>query len=383
MSKPYKLPSGAWRIRYFDADGKRQSLRFETYDLARSELRRLEVATDETKALRARDPELAFTVAQAFARYKAQNKRQPGETQRRFGKRWHRLDQHYRDHIEPHLADVLLVDLTNRRIRDWLSILAETKCARPGAKGRTLSAATITGVVTSLASAVKANDVPFQAMLPKSMRVKKRTTRPRAFQTIEEVRAFLRAAGREPWFKVAAAIACYAGARAGEVASLAWASIGTETIDISRSWGGPLKARYENGEDAARTVPLDPDLAEILAAWRKLTNGGPNDLVVLVDGTRPLEEDRDTYLAKWTRRICKDAKVTPITFHELRASFATITADQGLPVTRLSALLGHSNVATTARYIRPESTHAAQDPRARIGGHGLATLQIDTSAILN
>lgn len=43
MSKPVKLPSGRWRIRYIDADGKRRSATFATFDLARSELRQFRV----------------------------------------------------------------------------------------------------------------------------------------------------------------------------------------------------------------------------------------------------------------------------------------------------------------------------------------------------
>ena len=47
---------------------------------------------------------------------------------------------------------------------------------------------------------------------------------------------------------------------------------------------------------------------------------------------------------------------------------ASVTADAGLPITKLSALLGHADAATTAIYIRPESSRAALDPRAILGG---------------
>lgn len=191
----------------------------------------------------------------------------------------------------------------------------------------------------------------------------------------EDVRAFLHTAGREPWFKVAAAIACHAGARLGEVASLRWKNVGKDTIAITTSWEGPLKHRYEDEDeaDAARIVPLDTELAAILAAWRKVTDGKDDAHVVLVDGVRPLREMFDD-MAQKTRSACKRAKVTSLTFHQLRASYATIAADQGLPVTRLSALMGHADVATTAIYIRPESSHAVTDPRARIGGHAAPML---------
>lgn len=371
MSKPVKLPSGRWRVRYIDADGKRQSATFATFDLARSELRRLEVGAEEMRARRERDPALAITVAQAYARHKATDKRAPGVTERRHARKWTRIDQHYRDHIEPHLATVLLADLTPSRMRAWIGVLAETKTGRPGEKneaGRTLSAATIRAVVVTLRQIAKACDVPLVVLLPGSVKQRPRRSRPRALQRVEDVRAML-AACTDPWFMVAAAIACYCGARLGEVASLRWRHVGEDTITLELSWGGPLKARFEDDEDAARVVPLDGELAAILAAWRKATHGGPDDHVVLVDGKRPLREDVDTDMARRTRRACVRAGVTPLSFHELRASYATLVADAGLPIGKLQALLGHADAATTAIYIRPESQHAATDPRARIGGH--------------
>src|SRR5262249_55405508 len=161
-------------------------------------------------------------------------------------------------------------------------------------------------------------------------------SRPRALQCVEDVRALLDAC-RDPWFKVAAAIACYCGARLGEVASLRWRHVGDETITIALSWEGPLKARYEDDEEGARVAPLDPELAAILKAWREVTDGGPNERVVLVNGKRPLREGYDDVAAK-TRSACKRAGLTPITFHSLRASYATLVADQGLPIAKLQAL---------------------------------------------
>lgn len=384
MAKPQKLPSGQWRIRYINADGKRVSATFATFDLSRSELRRLEVDADETRTRRKRDPALAMTVAQAYEHHKATD-RTAGGTGRRFDRKWKRIDQHWRDHIEPHLASVLLADLTPSRLKAWIGVLAETKTGRPGEKneaGRTLSAGSVRAVVVTLRQIAKACDVPLQVLLPGSMKQRARRSRPRAFQCIEDVRAFLRGC-RDPWFKVAAALACYAGARLGEVASIRWRHLGKvgnlATLTIAASWEGPLKARYETGDEAARVVPLHPELAALLAAWRKLTNGGDDDHVVLVDGKRPLCEATDTDMARRTRRACKRAAVTELAFHELRASYATIAANLGVPLALLQAALGHADIATTAIYVRPDSAHAALDPRLLLGG---AAAESET-AVLN
>ena len=369
MSKPRKLASGRWQIRWFDGAGTRQSRTFATHDLARTALRRLEVAAEEDSERRERLGAGALTVREAFAAFMARRKPDPGNTLRRFERRGRANQRTYDLHIEPHLGDVRLCDLTPRVLREWLDKLAVTRTARPGEKnetGSTLSASTIRHVLVTLRQLAKDNDAKIEIPQVNSLRQKRRKTRPRALQSIEDVRALLGVC-RDGWFRVACALACHVGARLGEIASLRWRHIGTETITIALSWEGPLKARYEDDEDAARVLPLGAELAAELTAWRAVTRGGPDDHVVLVDGVRPLRESYDDMAAK-TRSACKRAGLEPLTFHSLRATYATLTADAGLPITKLSALLGHADAATTAIYIRPESSRAAVDPRAILGG---------------
>lgn len=374
MAKPQKIKNSdgsiSWRIRFANADGKRVSRTFATFDLARSELRRLEVQADEDRVRRERLGGGAETVARAGAAFLASYRQRSEDTERRFKKRKAAHESAFRDHIEPHLGDVALCDLTPAVLRKWIEELAAKRTARRGEKngeGRTLSASRIRAVIVTLRQIAEANNIALVVPLGESFRQKRRTTRPRALQSVEDVHALL-ASCRDPWFKVAAAIACYCGARLGEVASLRWRHIGSDTVTLEISWEGPLKARYEDDEDdAARVVPLSPELAAILDAWRRVTGGGPDDHVVLVGGKRPLREGHDD-MAQKTRSACKRAGIRPLKFHELRASFATLTGDQGLPLTKLQALMGHADATTTAIYLRAESEHAALDPRAILGG---------------
>lgn len=387
MSAPQRLPSGRWRIRWVDANGERQSATFATKDLARTELRRLEVRTDEDKISRKRlGLAGVLTVAQAGERFLANRKRGPQDTERRFLSRGETYTDHFEMHIKPHIGHVKLCELTAEVLRDWIDKLVATKTHRRGEDNetaRTLSASTIRGIITTLRQIAKASNVKLDVMMPDSLRQKRRRHRPKALQCIEDVHALLRGCERVPWFKIAAAIACYAGARLGEIASLRWRHIGEQTITIALSWEGPLKARYEDDEDAARVVPLDPELAEVLKAWRAVTNGGADDHVVLVGGRRPLQEKSDD-MAALTRAACKRAGLAPLTFHSLRATYATIAASQNLPIGSLQALLGHADMKTTAVYIRPESTRAALDPRARIGGgHKMDTTPDRPAALPN
>src|SRR5690349_13826729 len=102
MSKPQKR-GDTWRIRWVDADGNRKSATFATFDLARSELRRLEVEVDEDKARRKRLGTGALTVTEAGERFLATMKREPYDTDRRFKKRKRAHRVAFDTHIKPHL----------------------------------------------------------------------------------------------------------------------------------------------------------------------------------------------------------------------------------------------------------------------------------------
>lgn len=387
MSKPQKLPSGKWRIRYVDADGKRISATFATFDLARTELRQLEVATDTKRAQRERLGCGAMTIGEAADSFLATYKPGPDDTPRRFKARKAAHERNLTMHIRPHLGPVKLCDLSPTIVKRWVEKLRETKTARPGEKnesGRTLSASMIRGIVTTLRVVSKSHDVPLVVSLAASLKQKRRRSRPRALQSIEDMRALVDAC-RLPWFRVAAALACYSGQRLGEIASLRWRHIGEHTITVAMSWEGPLKARYEDDEEAARIVPLDPELAKILEEWRAIRGGGPDDRIVMVagrDGLHPLRENHDDVAAR-TRAACKRAGLIPLTFHSLRASYATVASNNGLPVSMLQVVLGHQDMRTTAIYVRPESALAAMDPRARLSGHVLDTSAEPASSVLN
>lgn len=390
MAKPQKIKnsdgSTSYRIRWVNADGKQVGATFPKFDLAREELVLREAETLADRVRRSRNSAASMTVTEAWERFKAKRKQDSSDTERRFKARGYVLGMHYTKHIEPHLGGVKLCDLTTEVVGAWLDKLAETTTARPGEKNpdkRTLSASTIRSIATTMRQIAKANRVKVEIELGDSLKQKRKRSRPKAFQCIEDVRAFLGGC-RDPWFKVAAAISCFAGARLGEVASLRYRHVGERTITIASSWEGPLKHRYEEDDDegAARVVPLAPELAEIIAAWRKITNGQDDDRIVLVNGTRPLREGFDD-MAQKTRAACKRAKVTPLTFHSLRASYATLAANAGLPIAKLQALLGHADAATVSIYIRPESDSAAFDPRAVLGRRSVDDGRMTDSAMLN
>jgi integrase len=63
------------------------------------------------------------------------------------------------------------------------------------------------------------------------------------------------------------------------------------------------------------------------------------------------------------KRICKRLGLGNVTQHRLRATFATLHAQESTPITEIKGMLGHKSITTTMIYIEQslESKRKAQD----------------------
>lgn len=82
-----------------------------------------------------------------------------------------------------------------------------------------------------------------------------------------------------------------------------------------------------------RLVPLTTPTRSLLEAW-------------LADSSRILERQA---LLDALQRACKKAGIPPLTLHDLRRTFGTRCAEK-LPMPRLAKIMGHSAIATTAKF---------------------------------
>lgn len=142
------------------------------------------------------------------------------------------------------------------------------------------------------------------------------------------------------------------GARRGETMAMRWSD-----VDLSAgTWvkpGATTKTRMEH------TVPLSAPARQLLAeirerqkAQRKVLgehvfegNGSPAHVVAI--------------RRAW-RRLCKTARLDNLRLHDLRHSFASQLASGGASLPLIGALLGHTQVQTTARY-----AHLFDDPQRK------------------
>ncbi len=136
------------------------------------------------------------------------------------------------------------------------------------------------------------------------------------------------------------------GMRSGELYALRWTDIDfdAQMISITRQWTskdgfGPTKTRL------SRVVPLSEELSIFLKELK--IRGGSEEFVLphLTEWTRGDQ-------AKVTKDFCNAIGITPIKFHDLRATFITNLLARGESLARVMSIVGHSELKTTNGYLR-------------------------------
>jgi integrase/recombinase XerD len=156
--------------------------------------------------------------------------------------------------------------------------------------------------------------------------------------------------------RIALTTAYAAGLRAGEVVALKIADIDSQRMVIRVEHGKGGKDRY---------VMLSTQLLRLLRGyWHK---GRPRHwLFPGRDESRPL---RPTALHVACRAACAAAGLRKrVTVHTLRHSFATHLLESGTDIRIIQALLGHTDLATTARYtqVARSTIRKTQSPLDRL-----------------
>lgn len=153
------------------------------------------------------------------------------------------------------------------------------------------------------------------------------------------------------------------GARLREILHAKWSEV---------DFDGASMRRVGKGK-AARTIDLSPEALAILDA---LPRCGP----YVFPGVDPMKPRSD--LNKPWALIRKQAGLDDVRLHDLRHSFATIAARNGISLQTIGAMLGHADVKSTAIYAHLDdgvrksafATTAAAISRAMEGNDASATI---------
>ena len=161
-------------------------------------------------------------------------------------------------------------------------------------------------------------------------------------------------------------IGIFTGMRIGEICALKWEDIDLENklINVNKTAQriyNPLD-EFEKSkivitpcktENSQRSVPIAQDLYKMLKALKT----SDNDYVLT--GTNKLLEPRT--FRKFYTKMMNDCGVTPIKFHSLRHTFASINIENGTDVKTISEILGHSDIAITLQTY----THTSNKAKAK------------------
>lgn len=160
------------------------------------------------------------------------------------------------------------------------------------------------------------------------------------------------------------AFALFTGMRNGEMYALRWSDIDLETglISVTKQWTSK-DGLHHTKSNRNRVVPISAELRLLLSELKKLepikaclkpSVAHPrakevtfNDLVL-----PRLREWRSGDQAAVLTDFCKSIDVTPVKFHDLRATFITNLLSQGVALVKVMSIVGHRKMSTTDEYLR-------------------------------
>lgn len=145
------------------------------------------------------------------------------------------------------------------------------------------------------------------------------------------------------------------GMRDQEVQHVYWSDVnltqGTVRVSHKPDFGWTPKQYKE------REIPIPQKLVERLKAFKKNANGSC-PLVFPTSGCRP-----NLHFLEWLKAVAKRAELNPddCFLHKFRATFATRSLWAGVDLRTVQSWMGHSDLASTMRYLRPAPNSAVRD----------------------
>lgn len=139
--------------------------------------------------------------------------------------------------------------------------------------------------------------------------------------------------GESPWVIYAIRLLLLTGCRLSEILTLQWAY-----VDFTKSI-----LMLPDSKTGKRTIYLSPQAIELL----KMVPKEQDNSYVIIGKNK---QSHLINLQKPWQRIKKKAGLNNVRIHDLRHTFASVAAANGLSLPIIGALLGHKQTQTTARY---------------------------------
>lgn len=263
--------------------------------------------------------------------------------------------------IKRDLGKIRVDQLTTLQIDQWYARLREENIGRPGAPVKHRTESTIHHyhrVLHAIMQQAYVWDMTDRTPANKATTPKKRKHARVTSPPVATINLLLAAC--PPDLQVAAYVLSRTGLRRGELAALRWPDIDLDggVINVTKSAatipGRGLIVKAPKNEESVRQVEIDPSTVYVLDQHRRRWQ---HELPELAADAylfpAPFSEDRtgrtprspDWMSARW-RAVCQTAGAK-VRLHDLRHAHASILIDLGVPVTAVSARLGHAKTSTT------------------------------------
>ena len=239
-------------------------------------------------------------------------------------------------HVKAALGNMVLSDLTDDRIRAYIRQRQADKVS-----GRTIN--------MEIGELSRAIGQKWSMLWPKVRKLEERKDVGRALTQNEQAKLLDALKDRRtPHLGTLIPLLLLTGMRAGEALSLAWGRVDlfNNTLTVGR-------AKTANG--TGRVIPINDDLAAVLAAhrqWFVERFGQPKPEHYLFPWGKPVPSDpmRHATDVTWGWDQLRAATGVRCRLHDLRHTFATRLAENGVSESTMLALMGHMSRAMLERY---------------------------------
>ena len=231
-----------------------------------------------------------------------------------------------RNHVLPAFGHMTVDAIAVEHVKDWFASMAD----RPGAANRSMPVLSVMMRMAELWGYRPHNSNPCK----KTRRY--RTEPKERFLSAEEMARLNAVLSRDEFYCPQAVaiirLLMLTGCRAGEIVSLEWDWIRAKRIHLPDSKSGP------------RTVWLSSTARAVIDAIPRYSEDCP-----FLFPARPPTRPINNFAYQWDR-IRDEAGLPGLRIHDLRHSWASVAAMNGVDMVTVAKLLGHALVETTERY---------------------------------
>lgn len=256
----------------------------------------------------------------------------------------HSYRSQLRNHIEPKIGDLLLIDLSAVKVREFLDAMLRDST-------RVMAKKCLTTLRSIISAAQERGLVQHNVARDVKLRRSERHEPDRVFPTKNEIKALITNAAEKHQPLIMTAL--LTGMRMSELRGLTWNAVDFQRSVISVTQRADCYCEMGNtkSKSGRREIPMGPGLANVLKDWKVACPKGDLELV-FPNGAGNIETHSNIYNRIFKPLMLKcgivDREGTPrFSLHAMRHAAASLFIEQGWPPKKIQTMLGHSSITMT------------------------------------